>query len=186
MGTPNVLFLAVLSLASLTACKAGDVGSPLVDLANRLYLDGEWSWADSMVYSNYVPDGESVPHRGSYILEGTATLEPGDSSAAETYVLSAVANLMHVDSTGDSTEVVSWVVADITFEDTVEVVNDTIYNLSVEPIPPQANANTDLIRWLLSNEELWCTNWLTDTLTAGNGDGCQTAITWVRTGPRTP
>jgi len=168
------------------SCKAGDVGSPLLDLANRLYLDGEWVWSDSMIYADYIPAGETVPHRGAYILEGTATLEPTDSSSTESYVLSAVANLIHVDSTGDSTQVESWLVADIAFDDTVEVVNDTIYNLSVEPIPPGANANTNLIRWLLTSEELWCTNWLTDSTTAGNGDNCSTVITWVRTTPRVP
>jgi len=168
------------------ACKAGDLNSPLVDLANRLYLDGDWTWADSMRYSNYVPAGQSVAHRGAYIFDGTATLEPGDSSSTESYFLTATATLTHVDSTGDSTEVVSWVIANITFEDTVEVRNDTIFNLSVEPIPPAANPNTNLIRWLLGSDRLWCTNWLTDTTAAGNADTCETVVTWTRNSPRVP
>jgi len=178
--------LSLLGLLVIGACKAGDINSPLLDLANRLYLDGEWTWADSMRYSNYVPDGESVPHRGAYILSGTASLEAADSASTETYVLSAVATLTHVDSTGDSTQIAAWVIPELTFADTVEVRNDTIFNLSVAPIPPRANPNTNFIRWLLGSDELWCTNWLTDTTVTGNGDGCATVITWTRTNPRIP
>jgi hypothetical protein len=141
------------TIVVLSACKATDPGSPLVDLANRLFLDGEWGWTDSMMYSAYVPAGDSVEHHGAYVLIGTATLEPVDSADIETYVLDAVADLMHVDSTaGEEREL--WSIPELAFQDTVFVRNDTIFKLGVEPIPPQANPNANRIRWVLDASKL--------------------------------
>jgi hypothetical protein len=170
---------------AVLGCKASDANSPLVDLANRLYLDGSWTWSDSMTYSGYVSSGGSEPHYGSYIFTGTATLEAIDSADTEQYVLTATAGLEHVDSAGGA-QITAWVVSDIQYDDTVEVRNDTIFSLSVEPIPPQAGSNTNLVRWVLDNRQLWCTNWLRDSLPAGNRDSCQTVIRWDRADPRVP
>ena len=171
------------TLVVLAACKVADTGSPLLDLANRLFLDGEWGWTDSVMYSAYVPAGDSVEHHGAYVLTGTATLEPVDSADVETYVLDAVAELTHVDSAA-GVELELWTIPELAFQDTVFVRNDTIFKLGVEPIPPQANPNTNRIRWVLDATRLWCTNWLTDTLPAGNAENCRTVVTWLRTNPR--
>ena len=182
MRIPKLGFTAVIVIMS---CKASDLESPLVDLANRLYLDGSWTWSDSTTYHDYIPSGESVPHHGSYIVSGTATLEPLDSTKAEQYLLTATADLVHVDSTATA-EVTSWVVPGIQYDDTVEVRGDSIFGLAVEPIPPEAGPNTNLVRWILGSDQLWCTNWLTDTLPAGNADNCETVIRWDRDSPRVP
>jgi len=91
----------------------------------------------------------------------------------------ATADLFHVDSTA-SGEAQRWTVEGIEFEDTVTVSNDTIYGLSVEPIPPAAGANTNRIAWMLGASQLWCTNWLTARLPAGNADNCDTKVLWLR------
>jgi hypothetical protein len=124
-----------------------------------------------------------VPHYGYYIIAGTASLEPLDSAGTEEYTLTALATLFHVDSVG-AEERELWTVPDIEYQDTVRIQNDTIFNLAIEPIPPQANPNTNLVRWVLNDEQLWCRNWLTDTIPAGNTEGCRTTITWRRTVPR--
>ena len=124
----------------------GDVDeSPLVDLANRLYLDGDWAWVDSVTYTADVPTGDSVEHRGCYIVAGTATLEPVDSTDIETYFLMGTAQPSHIDSTQFG-EFADWTVHALEFEDTVRVENDTIFGLAVEPIPPEANPTTNRIR----------------------------------------
>jgi len=175
------LFFVVVSIG-LTSCflmGTEPEDSPLVDLANLLYLNGEWVWSDSVVYSQYVPDDDVVPHHGLYVVSGTATMETVDSVEVETYELTATAQVAHVDSTEDE-EVTSWTITDIEYVDTVFVENDTIFGLSVEPIPPEANATTARIRWVFEASQLWCTNWLTDTIRPGNRDNCATTVTWTR------
>jgi|GEM_PF-7014296 len=176
------LIIATLAVAVLSGCKASGLGDPpLVDLANRLYLDGSWNWVDSMVYSNYRPATDTRVHRGVYVITGTASLEAVDSTDVETYAMTATAEIMHLDSAGTE-EVQNWVVMDIQFDDTVLVRNDSILRLSVEPIPPEAGATTNAIRWIFDSDQLWCTNWLKDSLPAGNGDNCSTTTTWTRDG----
>jgi hypothetical protein len=171
--------VALLSAAScfLEGTDPGD--SPLVGLANLLYLDGSWVWADSMVYSQYVPDDDVIMHHGSYVVSGTASLETLDSMEVETYVLAATAQIAHVDSTVNG-EITRWRLTGIEYVDTVFVENDSIFGLSVEPIPPDADPTTDRIRWVFRSSQLWCTNWLTDTIRPGNGDHCATTVTWTR------
>ena len=159
--------------------------SPLVDLANRLYLDGDWAWVDSVAYTVYVPTGDSVEHRGYYIVAGTATLEPVDSTDIETYVLIGTAQLTHIDSTQFG-EFANWTVDALEFKDTVRVENDTIFGMSVEPIPPEANPTTNRIRWSFPSDRLWCTNWLTNTDPPSNAENCSTVITWDRTDETPP
>jgi len=153
--------------------------SPLVELADRLYLAGEWTWTDSMLYESYYVEGDSLPHRGSYIITGTATIDDLDSTETERYELTATAALFHLDSVAE-TEVERWTVSEIEFVDTIEVRNDTVFGLSVEPIPPIARPTTNGVSWTFSAEQLWCTNWLTDTLPQGNGSDRYTTIRWAR------
>ncbi len=182
---PRLLFWLLFSgfaYISATSCflKGTEPGdSPLVGLANLLYLEGSWVWADSMVYSEYVPDDDVIAHYGSYVVSGTATIAAVDSVDEETYELTATAQVAHVDSTVNG-EIASWTLTAIEYVDTVLVENDTIFGLSVEPIPPEAGATTDKIAWEFISGQLWCTNWLTDTLRPGNRDNCSTTITWVR------
>ncbi len=179
---PQFLLIGALTLLSLTSCflKGTEPGdSPLVGLANLLYLDGSWVWTDSMIYSEYVPDDDVVTHHGSYIVSGTATIETVDSVEVETYQLTATAQVRHVDST-EAGEVTRWTLTDIEYVDTVVVDSDTIFGLSVEPIPPAARPTTDSIRWTFESSQLWCTNWLTDTIRPGNRDHCSTTVTWIR------
>jgi hypothetical protein len=159
--------------------------SPLVDLANRLYLAGEWAWVDSMAYAAYVPADDSVAHRGLYVVSGTATLDEVDSAEVETYVLTATAQIEHADSV-DAQEIVSWLIENLEFEDTVEVRGDTIFGLDVEPIPPEAKPTTSQIDWLFQSDQLWCSNWLTDTIPQGNADSCSTKVSWRRTDGAAP
>lgn len=174
------LLLLLVFTVWMTACKDPTGESPLVDLANRLYLQGEWTWSDSMHYESYVDPDDDVAHHGWYVIRGTATIEEaGDSVEVETYVLAATAQLFHVDSTAAG-EAERWTVEGMEFEDTVTVSNDTIYGLSVEPIPPAAAANTDRVAWTLGASQLWCTNWLTARLPAGNADHCETKVLWLR------
>lgn len=181
----KTLFWAVFSGAAflaMTSCflKGTEPGdSPLVGLANLLYLDGSWVWSDSMVYSQYVPDDDVLAHHGAYIVSGTATIAAVDSVDLETYELAVTAQVAHVDSTVNG-EVESWVLSAIEYVDTAFVENDTIFGLSVEPIPPESNATTDRIRWEFQSGQLWCTNWLTDTIRPGNRDNCSTVVTWIR------
>ncbi|MCH7489727.1 MAG: hypothetical protein IID05_03435 [Gemmatimonadetes bacterium] len=167
------------ALLWLLACKSVTGESPLVGLANRLYLAGEWSWTDSMRYQSYYVEGDPLPHRGWYIVTGTATIDDLDSSETERYALTATASLFHVDSVAE-TEVERWTVSEIEFIDTIEVRNDTVFGLSVEPIPPLARPTTNGVSWTLSAEQLWCTNWLTETEPPGNGSDCYTTIWWAR------
>lgn len=182
---PKILFWLLFSsvaLLSMTSCflKGTEPGdSPLVGLANLLYLDGSWEWADSMVYSDYVPDDDVIAHHGSYIVSGTATIETIDSTDQETYELSATAQVSHVDSTVNGEEE-SWTLIDIEYVDTVLIENDTIFGLSVEPIPPEANPTTNRVSWVFESSQLWCTNWLTDTIRPGNRDNCSTTVVWFR------
>lgn len=179
------LLFVLLATLSVAACflkpTEPEAGTPRIDLANRLYLSGSWTWADTMTYSAYVPDIDTVPHRGSYIVSGTATLEEVDSADVETYAMTVMSQIAHVDSAGDL-EITAWVVTDIEFDDTVRVENDTIFGLEVEPIPPEANATTSDVRWVLNADQLWCTNWLKDTIPEGNRDNCRTVVSWVRAG----
>ncbi len=174
------LLLLAMALLCITACKDATGESPLVDLANRLYLQGDWTWTDSMHYSDYLPADDNTAHHGWYVIAGVASMEEaGDSVELETYVLSATAQLFHVDSTS-SGEAVRWTIETMEFEDTVTVENDTIFGLSVEPIPPAAGANTDRIAWTLGPDQLWCTNWLTARMPTGNADNCETKVLWLR------
>jgi hypothetical protein len=177
-GTRRVAYF-VPALLWLLACKSITGESPLVELANRLYLAGEWTWTDSMRYQSYYVEGDSLPHRGWYIVTGTATIDDLDSSETERYALTATAELFHLDSVAE-TEVERWTVSEIEFVDTIEVRNDTVFGLSVEPIPPLARPTTNGVSWMLTAEQLWCTNWLTDTLPEGNGSDCYTMIRWAR------
>jgi hypothetical protein len=175
----RLLALALVALL-IAACKDATGESPLVDLANRLYLQGDWTWSDSTHYQDYLDPDDNLVHRGWYIITGAATIEEaGDSVEVETYLLAATAQLFHVDSTAGG-EVERWTVENMEFEDTVTVSNDTIYGLSVEPIPPAAGANTNRVAWTLDAAQLWCTNWLTATLPSGNADGCETRVLWLR------
>lgn len=177
-----LVFLASLTAAACFLMPAEpEAGTPRVDLVNRLYLSGSWTWADTMTYSAYVPRTDSVAHRGSYIVSGTATLEEVDSADVESYAMVAMSQIAHVDSAGDL-EITAWTVTDIEFEDTVRVKNDTIFGLEIEPIPPEANATTNGVRWVLNADQLWCTNWLQDSVPEGNRDNCRTVISWVRAG----
>ncbi len=169
------------ALLWLLSCKSITGVSPLVELANRLYLAGEWNWTDSMRYQSYYVEGDSLPHRGWYIITGTATIDDLDSSETERYALTATAELFHLDSVAE-TEVERWTVSEIEFVDTIEVRNDTVFGLSIEPIPPLAHPTTNGVSWILTAEQLWCTNWLTDTLRQGNGSDCYTMIQWARSG----
>ncbi len=167
------------ALLWLLACKSVTGESPLVELANRLYLAGEWTWTDSMRYQSYYVEGDSLPHRGWHIVTGTATIDDLDPAETERYALTATAELFHLDSVAE-TEVERWTVSEIEFVDTIEVRNDTVFGLSVEPIPPLARPTTNGVSWMLTAEQLWCTNWLTDTLPEGNGSDCYTTIWWTR------
>ncbi len=176
-GNAAASLVMVLVLAGCFGEK--DPASPLVGLASRLYLDGSWQWVDSMSYDNFIPVDELVPHRGNYIIAGTATLDVVDSAAVETYVLSATATLTHIDST-PSGEFANWSVADLQFEDTVEVRDGRITGLAVEPIPPEAHPNTSFIKWTFGSNQLWCTNYLKDPVPVGTNYTCRTVTTWVR------
>ncbi len=179
-----LFWLAFSGLAFLSAISCSLFGtepddSPLVGLANLLYLDGSWTWADSMTYSGYIPDDEVLPHHGAYVVSGTATITTVDSVEVETYELVATAQVWHVDSTVNGEET-QWTLTAIEYTDTVVVENDTIFGLSVEPIPPEADATTNGVEWEFTSNQLWCTNWLTDSLHQGNRDNCTTKIVWVR------
>lgn len=171
------------ALAMVSACSAStDPGeSPLVDLANRLYLQGEWAWTDSTGYENYLPIGDSVPHRGWYVVTGTATIEAIDSASGESYAVTATARIDHVDSNVYG-ETANWFQDAISYVDTAVVRNDSVIGLFVAPIPPESNANTDLIAWEFSANELWCTNWL-DRPDPGSpyNTACSTRVRWTRT-----
>ena len=74
-----------------------------------------------------MPAEDSTAHHGWYVITGVASMEEaGDSVEIETYVLSATAQLFHVDSTSYG-EAVSWTIDTMEFEDTVTVENDTIF-----------------------------------------------------------
>lgn len=176
MSVRILLFLCA-TVPAIAACRDSTGESPLVDLANRLYLDGDWTWTDSVSYQGYAVGGEE--HHGWYIVTGSASLDELDSLDFEAYALAATAVLFHVDSVGTA-EREQWTVEEIEFADTVEIMNDTIFGLAVEPIPPEANPNTNEIVWSFGASQLWCTNWLTDSSTAGNGDDCRTTVRWER------
>ncbi len=91
------------------------------------------------------------------------------------------AQLSHIDSTQFGV-FANWTVDALEFEDTVRVENDTIFGLAVEPIPPEVNPTTNRIRWSFPSDQLWCTNWPTNTDPPSNAENCSTVIVWDRDG----